>query len=97
MVELKIDVAVIEVCPGGRGLELVAEAISRLYRILGESWNAVHRVGDGNAVPVDRGRIRKMILNIDTKSISLLRAELWAGVLLVVEVRFVGFTRREFY
>ena len=84
-VKLETLVAVVHVAPGGRRLELVDHPVARRDRLLCQARHTVHRVRDGDAVPVDRcAGTGEVVLDGDPEPLALADADLGAGVLPVV-------------
>src|SRR3546814_8496754 len=64
--------------PEGAGVvysEAVVEVPARLDRVLGQVRHAVHGVVDADAVPVDGGRLRQLVLEVHEDLLALARAD----------------------
>src|SRR3546814_18320577 len=74
--------------PEGAGVvysEAVVEVPARLDRVLGQVRHAVHGVVDADAVPVDGGRLRQLVLEVHEDLLALARADRRPGRDAVVE------------
>src|SRR3546814_6580270 len=70
--------AFVRVVPEGAGVgyrEAVVEGPARLDRVLGQVRHAVHGVVDADAVPVDGGRLRQLVLEVHEDLLALARAD----------------------
>src|SRR3546814_13114408 len=65
--------------------EAVGEGPARLDRGLGQVRHAVHGVVDADAVPVDGGRLRQLVLEVHEDLLALARADRRPGRDAVVE------------
>src|SRR5260370_15990291 len=88
-----LEVRVIPARAGRSRLELVDERLARLYRLLRDAGNAVHRVRHVDAVPVDGRRLPERVLQDDAETLALARPDRWAGDLAVVRHRAGGLAR----
>ena len=70
------------VIPVGSGIrrgEIIVEALPRLDRGLGKPRNAIHRIGEANAVPVDGTSLRQFVHEAALQPRTLLQTQLRAG------------------
>ena len=89
-VELQSEVAVVEVAAGRCRRELVDEGVARLDRVLRHAGNAIHSVGHRYAMPVDRGRLRQLIVEHDLHGLAFADANLRRRVGAVEEPGVIG-------
>ena len=69
-VELQCGVGMEEVCAWVAQSEFVGEPFAGLDDGLREVVDAVHVVADGDAVPVDRGALRKLVVHHDLHNVA---------------------------
>src|SRR5690606_26764538 len=77
--------------------EVVAEGLPRQDLRLRHTGNSVHIVGDAQAVPMDAGRLRELVLEVNDDSVALGGADRWPGNAAVVGVDFAPDTRKDLH
>lgn len=73
-VELEPDVTVVKIRSGGFGTVRVRERIAGIDRVLRYARHSIHRIWDGNSVPVNRRLRLEFVGQFDAEYVSFLNA-----------------------
>ena len=66
--------------------EFIGIALSWCNRLLCDVSGAVHLIRDDQAMPVNGGCFRQVVMNVDANVIALLEMQSWSGNLLIVGI-----------